>query len=34
MKITLIVLGILVLGFVIVQIYAMKSQSGIENYPY
>lgn len=34
MKITLIILGILVLGFVIVQIYAMKSQSSIENYPY
>jgi hypothetical protein len=34
MKIILIILGILVLGFVIVQIYAMKSQSSIENYPY
>ena len=34
MKITLIILGILVLGFVIVQIYAMRSQSSIENYPY
>jgi hypothetical protein len=34
MKIILIILGILVLGFVIVQIYAMKSQSSIESYPY
>ena len=34
MKITLIILGILVLAVIIVQIYDMKSQSSIENDPY
>lgn len=34
MKITLIILSILVIVFIIVQVYAMKSQSGIEYYPY
>ena len=34
MYIILVVLGILVLGFVAVQIYFINSQSNIENYAY
>lgn len=34
MKITLIILGILILVFAIVQIYAMRSRSRIESYPF
>ncbi len=34
MKTILIILGVIVLGFIIVQVYAMSSQRNIETYPY
>jgi len=34
MKILLIALGIIILGFIIVQLYAMRGQKNIETYPY
>ena len=34
MKAILIIVGILVLGFIFIQIFAMNSQKGIETYPY
>ncbi len=34
MKVLFIILGVLVLGFVGVQLFAMSSQKGIETYPY
>ena len=34
MKILLIALGIIILGFIIVQLFAMRGQKNIETYPY
>jgi hypothetical protein len=34
MKVVLIIVAILAIIFIIIQVYAMKSQSGIEQYPY
>ncbi len=34
MKIILGILGLIVITFVVIQVYAMKSQKGIETYPY
>lgn len=34
MKIVAIIFGIIIIGFIVVQVYAMNAQSGIENYPY
>jgi hypothetical protein len=34
MKIVYIILGIVVLAFIVIQVYALKSQSDIEMYPY
>lgn len=34
MKIALIVIGILILVFIVIQLFAMKSQKNIETYPY
>ena len=34
MKIVAIIFGIIIIGFIVVQVYAMNAQTGIENYPY
>ena len=34
MKVLLILLGIVVIGFIIIQLFALKGQRGIEVYPY